>query len=285
MDVSLISVPYDQDIYYQSMGLGPEALLAAGLVARLEEVGLRVVNSVEASLDLGEGDRIARLGRLGATVAGHVADACVVGTLPIILGGDCMNSIGMVAGLRKGMAGKKLGVAWYDAHGDFNTPETTLSGYLPGMPLACICGLGLDELRQAIGLEEPIDTNHVVMFGIRDLDDPEKELLDSTPISYLNPEEVKAGRSAVAIEYHLGKLDGVYLHLDIDAIDPREAPGVDYRTPGGISVQEVIEVGREVKVAAPIAAVVLAAVNPPKDKDGKTVKAGIRLLVGILGKG
>src|SRR6185503_7860496 len=98
-------------------------------------------------------------------LAGAVADAHRAGSLPVILGGDCLVAIGAAAGLRRAL-GSDFGVAWFDAHGDFNTPETTLSGYLGGMPLACACGRGLSILRQAAGLDRPVEEANVVMVGI-----------------------------------------------------------------------------------------------------------------------
>ncbi len=282
MDITLISVGYSQDEYEVGMGLGPAALMEAGLAGRLKQRGVRVAAEVSAPVDLGAGERMERLGRLGEAVAGLVREAVERDTLPVVLGGDCLNGVSVAAGLRHVWGEREFGVAWFDAHGDFNTEETTLSGYLPGMPLAAVCGRGLAWLREAVGLNRPVDENQVVMLGVRDLDPPEKDLLDSTPISYLSPDEVRSGRTAVAAGHHFKDVEGVYLHIDIDALDPEIAPGVNYLTPGGLSFENTLSACRAVLEAAPLAALTLAAVNPPKDVEGKTVEMGVRLLVEIL---
>jgi arginase len=281
MEITLISVPYAQDEFNRSMGRAPDALKAAGLVERLHAAGIEVRAESAVSLPAGGGERLDRLGRLGSALAEQVVAAQARHTLPVILGGDCLNAIGASAGLRRALGEKDFGVAWFDAHGDFNTPDTTLSGYLPGMPLACACGRGLEGLRAAAGLDRPVNEEHVLMLGVRDLDAPEKALLDSTPVTYLSPAQVEAGLPGAA-ERHFRGVAGVYLHLDIDALDLEDAPGVNYPTPGGLSAEAASSAGRAIRRAAPLVALTLAAIDPEKDRDGKTVETGVRLLVEIL---
>lgn len=279
--VSLISVPFDQDEYEVGMGQAPLALMIAGLPGMLQGHGVQIASEKRLGPPLAGDDLQSRLGYLGGMLAEQVAAAVEAGTLPVILGGDCMNAIGTAAGLRQALP-SDFGIAWFDAHGDFNTPDTTLSGYLPGMPLACTCGYGLEDLRGMAGLARPVALEQVIMLGVRDLDAPEKELLDSTPISYLNPDEVKAGRTAVAAGYHFAELEKVYLHIDIDVLDPAIAPGVNYVTSGGLTIAEVLDAVGEIRQHAELAAVTLTAVNPPKDEGGRTALAAIDLLVEIL---
>lgn len=259
-------------------------MIQAGLVSRLAERGVKVVSQQEVSPQLGTGDRLTLLGRLGKQVAVLTAAAHANHTVPVTLGGDCLNAIAACAGLRAALGDQALGIAWFDAHGDFNTPATTLSGYLGGMPLACICGYGLEELRAAVGLERPVDENQVIMLGVRDLDPAEKELLDSTPISYLNPAQVAAGRTQVAAGYHFQEVDGVYLHFDLDALDPAAAPGVDYPAPGGLPIEAAISAAKMVREASPLVGMTLSAFNPAADQGGKTVESAIQALEGILGE-
>ncbi len=284
--VTLISVPFDLDQYEQGQGQAPLALMIAGLPGILQANGVQIVVERRIPPTLEGDDLVTRLGNLGRSVADLVAEACAADTLPIILGGDCFNAVAINAGLRQAKGGQDLGIAWFDAHGDFNTPDISPSGYFPGMPLACICGYGggsdFDALRAAIGLEQSISTEHVIMMGIRDLDAAEKELLDSTPISYLNPAEVRDGRTAVAAGYHFSDVEQVYLHLDMDVLDPEISSGVGYPTPGGLSVAEVLQSVAEVRQHASLMAVALTGVNPAKDVDGKTARAALDLLGAIL---
>lgn len=277
-------MPFDLDNYDQGVGKAPAALIQAGLVPCLAARGVKVVSQETISPELSGGGQLTRLGRLGKQVADLTAAARASDTLPVILGGDCLNAVAVCAGLQTAAVDQALGIAWFDAHGDFNTPDTTLSGYLGGMPLACLCGYGLEELRASAGLEHPVEVNHVIMLGVRDLDPAEKELLESTPISCLNPAQVAAGRTQVAAGYHFQEVDGAYLHFDLDALDPGTAPGVDYPAPGGLSLEAAVSASKMVRAAAPLAGVTLSAFNPAKDRDDKTIESAIHVLAGILGE-
>jgi len=282
VEVTLISVPYDQDQYGEGMGLAPAALLEVGLADRLEAGGVTIKELKTVPEDLGQGERLDRLARLGSAVADMVSEARKDETIPVILGGDCLNALGVSAGLRRALGEREFGVAWFDAHGDFNTEATSLSGYLPGMPLACVCGRALAALRREVGLTRPVVEKHVLMLGVRDLDPPEKRLLESTPVVYLNPGQVRAGETKEAVREQFEGVSGVYLHLDVDAVDPVEMPGVSFPVPGGMTIAEVMAAARTVLDTAPLAALTITAVNPPKDVDGRSVEAAVDLLSEIL---
>lgn len=282
MKITLVEIPYDQDKYMQGVGLAPRALLAENLRGSLKNIGVDIIDEVEIVNSIDEGDQINFLGNLGRKISNSVIQAHTNKSLPVILGGDCLNAIGVTAGLQHVFGESGFGIAWADAHGDFNTPDTTLSGFLPGMALASLCGFGLPELREQAGLLTPMDIGHVIMLGTRDLDPVEMELLKSTPISYLNPAEVAAGSTRVAAGYHFQDLEGIYLHIDMDVIDPSEAPGVDFKVDGGISEEVLLNAIKDIQAVSPLLAVSLSSINPLLDKDGITVQAGIRLLTEIL---
>jgi arginase len=282
MDVSLIYVPYDLDEYRVGMGLAPEAMKEAGLLEHLHSEKIWVIEEMEAPANLGEEERMKRLEKLEKAVSDLVVHACEKQTLPVIIGGDCLSAIGVCAGLLRHLGQEEFGIAWFDAHGDFNTPETTMSGYLGGMPLASVCGYGLENLRQDAGLEKPVDAAHVMLLAVRDLDAPEKELLNSTAITCLSPGDLAAGKTGYAASVHFGSINGVYLHLDIDCLDSQYAPGVSYKTPNGISPQHVVAAVNSIRQYSPLVALTLTAINPALDQEGKTVQTGIDLLVEIL---
>lgn len=282
MNITLISVPFDQDVFNVRCGKSPQLLKDAGLIERLEERGVHVRAETSVALDLGDGDQLQRLGRLGRSLADLVFEARERDTLPVVLGGDCINAIGVNAGLRRTLGESEFGVAWFDAHGDFNTPATTLSGYLGGMPLAASCGRGLDDLRESIGLTRPLNEEYIVMLGIRDLDAPEKELLDSTPISYLSPAEVAVGRTSTAAQFHFQNVQGFSLHFDLDALDPRQAPGLAYPTPEGMSIESTLGAMKALRQVAPLLAFTFSAMEPDKDIEGRTLETSLFVLTEML---
>ena len=269
MRLTLIPSPFALDQYRHSMGRAPEALLAHGLQESLEADG-HTVAVVKRELDLGSGAVLQRIGRNDAILAEHVAAARRANSLPVVLGGDCLVSIGVVAGLRRALD-SDFGVAWFDAHGDFNTPETTISGYLGGMPLACCCGRGLERLRETAGLDRPVSESNVIMLGIRDLDPPERALLDTTPVRIFDPARTPS---------FIPDLRPTYLHFDIDALDPAIAPGVNYLTPNGLSLATALDAARKIKPH--LAAFSLTAVDPELDRNGKTAQTAIEIIRGVL---
>lgn len=282
MDITLISAPFDQDKYNTGMGLTPAALLQAGLIKVLEGDGHNIVGQKIIPEGLGDGDQIDRLINLNKQISDHVYESRQSGSFPLILGGDCLLAIGVNAGLSRAFGVEGFGIAWYDSHGDFNTPDISLSGHLPGMALACCCGYGLEKLRSESGLLTPVNSSHVIMLGVRDLDPHEKVLLDSTPISYLNPDEVKTGAASTAAGYHFQEVEAVYLHLDIDSIDPSEAPGLSFPVPNGLFSQSAIAAGKTIQEISPLAALCLTMLNTEKDIDNKTLELAIKLIREIL---
>lgn len=270
MNLTLIPSPFDLDQPLHRMGRAPSELLAAGLATQLSAAGHNL-EVLERETDLGTGERLTRMGRNLAALADAVDAARRAGRLPVILGGDCTTSIGVVAGLRRSLPAE-LAITWFDAHGDFNTPETTISGYLGGMPLACCCGRGLDELRAAAGLLQPVKEENVTILGVRDLDPAEKDLLDTTAVQRFEPAHVSRFMPPAV---------PTYLHFDIDALDLAFAPGVSYPAPGGLTPQTAIEAAR--KTLPHLAAFSLTAVNPERDATGQTVQTALEILLGVVG--
>lgn len=288
-EIALITVPFSQDRYLVGMGQAPDALLAAGLQERLAANGLkiayvqRMTDDPSAALgkNLGEGTMLERLGRLQDHVAEAVSEALGHKLLPVILGGDCCNAIGAWSGITTTHDPQKTGVVWFDAHGDWNTEETTLSGYIGGMPYATICGYGNAGLRQAAGLTKPAPTPNCALIGARDLDPPEEALMKTTQLTVLDVEETRRTHSLAAKA--LSNVQTFYLHLDIDVLDLKEAPGVNYPAPGGLKSDEVIRICSDLIANKRLMAVTLSAVDPTLDRAGKTVAAGVKVLEGVLG--
>ena len=170
--------------------------------------------------DLPSGDTWARLAALYRQLAGAVSDAVRHGHRPVVLSGDCTTALGTVAGLQH--AGIDPGIVWFDAHGDVQTLETTASGYLGGLPLRLLVGYRPELIATGLGLR-PVAEHRVVLAGARDLDPPEIAYLQSALIRRAQIPELDAAMPA-------GPL---YVHLDVDVIDPAAVPGLRYPAPGG----------------------------------------------------
>jgi arginase len=211
-------------------------------------------------------------------VAHVVGETIREGLMPVVLAGSCDVAMGALAGFDH----RGCGVVWIDAHGDFNTPESTVSGFFPGMSMAVITGHCYQNVWRQIGDAAPISEETVVMLGVRDLSPAEeRERLDRSSIQVVTWD---GGRSQAA--NLLGLLDqlaalvtDVYLHVDCDALDPQVAPGVsDEPAPGGLSLEDMEEAIRAVRKRFRIRAAALTNYNPAKDVDERTLRAGLGVL-------
>ncbi|MEK7440168.1 MAG: arginase family protein, partial [Chloroflexota bacterium] len=276
--VVLLSVPFNQDKHRNGMGNAPQALFDASLLERLAAIGVYVEYTEEVENNLGEGEMLTRLGRLQNIVCDDIYDSLKKNHFPVLLGGDCCNALGMWGGLTHARPNLKIGVVWFDAHGDWNTEETSISHYIGGMPYAAICGYGNKSLREAIGITRAAQTDHCVLIGARDLDKPEEALMKTTQLTVLPPAQARHNLSPA--KKVLEKVDAFYLHFDIDSLDLSEAPGVNYLAPNGLTSDEAIHFVRELRAVKPMIAMSLTAIDPTKDASGKTVKTGLKILEG-----
>jgi arginase len=223
-----------------------------------------------------------RLGHLLTRLGYEVARARSAGFFPLVLGGDCLTSLGTLAGLLDPPA---TGIAWFDAHGDFNTPEITISGYLGGMPLACAVGRGLDDLRMRSKMAGAVAERNVALLGARDLDPLEERALAASSVMLVRASEFEGDTAKLDRTIHaLGTLPQVYLHVDIDVLDPVEAPGVNFPAAGGLQVAQLQEAVRTVAGLGNVRAFALTAVNPEKDIDGRTVTAALDVIEAAMAR-
>ncbi len=282
MNITLLSVPFNQDKHLNGMGQAPRALFDVGLLERLAAIGVHVEYTEEVENNLGEGEMMTRLGRLQNIVCDDVYGALKKNLFPLILGGDCCNALGIWGGLTHARPNLKIGVVWFDAHGDWNTEETSLSHYIGGMPYAAMCGYGNKKLRDDVGITQAAQTDHCILIGARDLDKPEDALMKTTHLTVLSP--AQARRDLSAAKKVLANVDAFYLHFDIDSLDLSEAPGVNYPAPNGLTSDEAIRIVRELRAVKPMIAMSLTAIDPTKDVSGKTVRTGLKVLEGVLGE-
>lgn len=273
MDVSLIQVPYMMGDERQ--GKGPQRLVQAGVVKLIAAKGIAV--TVER-VDRGEPFRDSGNASLavGKGLASLVRGAVDAERLPFVLAGGCDASEGILAGFDHA----HCGVVWFDAHGDFNTPETTITGYLPGMCMAVITGHCYRSYWAQMGDNTPISESATLMLGVRDLDPAEKERLDYSDVQVVKWLE---GRPQSNVQSALNTLaqraSEVYLHIDMDSLDPTVAPGVVVApVPGGISLEDMEEAIRAVFARFRVRAVALAVYDPDHDQNEKTLRTALRLV-------
>lgn len=264
MKLTLVPSPYAIAAFNERGGKGPGALLAAGLDAALKKDGHDVVTVPPRRPAIGSSDQVMLAAHLRET-ARFVKEARAQGRLPVVLGGDCLVAIAVIAALPP-----RPTVVYFDAHGDFNDEKSTPSGYLPGMPLAAVCGRSLKALCKDVGLDRFVDPAQVTLCGVRDLDEKEKAVLDGLPLRRVPPKSIDLFSAQKAPSY---------LHFDLDVLDPSVAPGVSHPAPGGLQVVEAITAARK---APDRLAVSLTTLVPEHDRDGVTARAAIEVLRGVL---
>lgn len=232
----------------------------------MAEDGWRVVR-----LDFPDGEKTVRMSKLYRALADEVREALLDGKRPVSIAGDCCATIGVLAGLQQ--AGIEPTLVWFDAHGDFNTWETTPSGFLGGMPLAMAVGLGQQTLLEGAGLR-PWPESKVILTDARDLDPGERENVAASAITHL-PD---AGRLLEPGTIPDGPL---YVHFDVDILDPAEAPAMNYPAPGGPSAAQLAEIFRRLAATGRLVALSVSLWEPELDKDGRT-EATVRSVLNTL---
>jgi len=208
---------------------------------------------------LPEGDAQSRMSVLHKTLADLVEEIVRMGDRPVSIVGDCCATIGSMAGLQR--AGLEPTLIWFDAHGDFNTWETTPSGFLGGMPLAMLVGRGEQWMPQAVDLRS-VPEEHVILTDARDLDPGEKILVQSSKVHHLP-------KVSDLLEHVLPDRP-LYIHFDVDVLDPEDAPANNYLAPGGPSAEELKAVFKHLARAKQIIAISMSSWNPEMDTDGRT---------------
>ena len=293
MQIDIIGVPIDLGADRRGVDMGPSALRYADLHHKLDMLGHTHEDkgNVEAPIQetcsitdpkLKYIDCIIPMGR---RIAGAVATSIQGGRFPLVLGGDHSLSVGSIRGAAKH---KKLGVIWVDAHADFNTPETTPSGNIHGMPLAALCGIGDPRLVQLWNETPPvIDPERVAIIGARDLDPGEKQNLRNTGVMVQSMEQVdRMGMVSAmekAIEQVSKNVDGIYLSFDMDALDPRHAPGVGTPVPGGLTFREAHLACEMVAETGQLIGMDMVEVNPILDVQNATAILAVEFIRSALG--
>ncbi|MER3535925.1 MAG: arginase [Thermus sp.] len=291
--IGILGMPMDLGAGRRGVDMGPSALRYARLKDGLEALGFAVTDLGDVDVPVAE--TLAQDG--GLQSSGHtlayleaIREVCLTlkgrveelpeETFPIVLGGDHSLSMGSVSGVA---ARGQVGVVWVDAHGDFNTPETSPSGNIHGMPLAVLAGLGHPRLVEAF---KSLDPSHIVLIGVRSLDPGERRLLQELGVRVYTMHEVDRLGIARIAEEALKHLEGLPLHLSLDAdvLDPSLAPGVGTPVPGGLTYREAHLLMELFAASGRVRSLDLVEVNPILDEKNRTAEMMVGLALSLLGK-
>lgn len=280
--VQFLLIPYDSGHRNLRMGRGPEHFLNNGLEEFLQAQGHEVsVETIESQREFQA--EVATQFELYGALAQRVAEARQNSRFPFILSGNCGATLGAIAG-----AGvKRLGVVWFDAHGEFNTPETTTSGFLDGMGLAVATGLCWKNLAASIPNYHPLPADRILLIGGRDFDAGEQERLEQAGAKVLECVAIEQNGVRNALEAPLSELSArveeIHLHIDLDVLNPKEAPANGFLADdAGLSVKQLYEGVALATEKTKIASATIASFDPTYDSQGKTLQAALKLIQQII---
>jgi len=280
MQIALVCVPYQTDVARWGCARGPQAFLEHGLMERMREQGHTVREPVWIELPKAERtrDTVTNLGNIARRTAAAVSAALNEGSdFVLALEGDCTHALGPIGGLAQAQG--VPGVVWFEAHGDMNTRETTMTGLWGGMPYAVALGWDLEDWRLAAGLDPPVRPEAAALVGASDLDDAEIEALQNHPILRMDAVEMiepgVAERLAVALRQRADEAAAWYLHMDLDVAGPEELPGGLTPAPHWPPRQLLLESVRATMQSLPVKVASIAVYNPSGDRDERGLRLGL----------
>ena len=296
--IRVIGVPLDLGQSRRGVDMGPSAVRVAGLEARLEALGHEVEDGGNVAVAIPEqkkeGDTHAKyLKEITATCTKHaelVIKTLEAGKIPLALGGDHSMAAGTVSGVAEfyRRQNQRIGLIWIDAHTDINTPETSPSGNVHGMPLACCMGNGPKELVDLLGFSPKVDSAHVALIGIRDVDEVERGTLKGAGVRAFTMRDIdERGMRAVideAIAIASNGTAGFHLSLDMDFVDPQYAPGVGTPVRGGATYREAHLAMEIVCDSGRMVSMEVVEVNPAIDEVNRTADLAVELILSAMGK-
>ena len=261
MKISLIQVPWDSGYLKERMGAGPAHLIEQGLIDHLRK-NAEVIELSSITIESAFTLEIGTTKTINTLLAEKVRQAKDRNMFPVILAGNCNSSIGTTAGLQE----NNLGVIWFDAHADYNTPETSVSGFFDGMSLSVLAGKCWKDFAKSVPGFKPVDEKRIVLAAARDLDGKEAVLLKSSSITYLNVKKIREENFLSILPDSLKKGDNIYLHIDLDVFDTSELIVNKYSAAGGLFVEEFLEIIKKIKDKLNIVALAFTAYDPLFDK-------------------
>jgi arginase len=296
--IRIIGVPMDLGASRRGVDMGPSALRVAGLQARIKQLGHQVEDigniSVKQPEEMSYGEKrakyLAEIADACKDLAGIVEKSLDEGMLPVVLGGDHSIAAGSLSGVASHFKKKekKVGLIWLDAHGDINTPESSPSGNVHGMPLAAAMGYGAIELVELQGFKPKVEPQNISLVGIRDLDSQEKKLAKKSGVHVFTMRDIdERGMREVmsdALKYAMDDTDGISVSLDMDFVDPSDAPGVGTPVRGGVTYREAHLAMEMLADTEAMVSLEVVEINPVIDEHNRTALLGVELVLSGLGK-
>lgn len=289
--ISIVRMPYTGARNVPEISDNPDYVYRHGIADTIRAMRFRLAPDRTVRLTDPDEREYGAWHRMGLA-NGHLAELVAANwrarTITVGLEGNCTSVIGVLGGLQhSGAEGelREVGLVFIDAHGDFNVPETTLSGMLGGMPVAVSAGMALHNLRRESGLDPPIPTGHIVMGAVRDLDPLERGLVEASEIRHLTTADLAGhpDRVRAEIERLASMTDAIYVHIDMDVLDPAEVPGHPLTVPGGPTSAELAAALTEMFLNPKVAALGIAS-TPANERDpnGVSLAAAYNLVKGAL---
>jgi arginase len=296
--IRIIGVPMDLGQSRRGVDMGPSALRVAGLQARLKQLGHQVEDignvPVKQQEEQHYGEKRAKyLNEIAETCRGLaeiVQRTLEEGYLSIVLGGDHSIAIGSIAGVASHFRkqSKRVGCLWLDAHGDMNTPESSPSGNVHGMPLASLIGYGAPELVDLLEFKPKVEPRNVALVGARDLDAREKRLVKESGMHVFTMRDIdERGMREVmseALRFATDDTEGLIVSLDMDFVDPSDAPGVGTPVRGGVTYREAHLAMEMIADSEAMVSLEVVEINPVIDVHNTTALLGVELVLSGLGK-
>jgi arginase len=296
--VRIIGVPMDLGQSRRGVDMGPSALRGAGLQSSIKKLGLLVEDignlSVKQPEEMPVGEKRAKylqeIAETCSDVAAATEKSLTEGFLPLVLGGDHSIAAGVAAGVASHFRKeeKRIGYLWLDAHGDMNTPESSPSGNVHGMPLAAIMGYGAPELVDLLGFKPKVEPQNIVLVGVRDLDSQEKKLVKKSGVHVFTMRDIdERGMREVmsdALKYAMDDTAGIAVSLDMDFVDPADAPGVGTPVRGGVTYREAHLAMEMIADTESMVSLEVVEINPILDEHNRTALLGVELVLSGLGQ-
>jgi len=296
--VTLIYVPLYLGGSHRGVSMGPAAMRVADVSERIERLGFRVAREIEINVppsvcwwDKPSSARcVPEIADVSQEISSAVEGALMDGTIPITIGGDHSLAIGSISGVssfyRK--QNQEFGLIWFDAHGDINTPDTSHSGNVHGMPLAISLGTGDARLTELHGYSPKVAGKRSVLIGIRDIDEAEREIISKSGITAFTIRDIDHLGLGRVTDLALGAVgadvSGIHLSFDIDVLDPEVAPGVSTPARGGLTYREAHLALTLLAESQLVRSIDIAELNPAFDMQNRTADLSVELILSSLGQ-
>jgi arginase len=296
--ISVIGAPMDLGAGRRGVDMGPSAIRLAGVNEKISALGYEVEDLGNVEVDQPEGLPIGKpearylpqIAHTCARLADMVQRAAANHRVPLVLGGDHSVAVGTISGMAQHFRsnGHRMGLIWIDAHADMNTPGTSPSGNVHGMPLACVIGMGPQELTHIGGYAPKVEPGSVALVGLRSVDDIERFNVRGAGVHPFTMRDIdERGLPTVireAIHIVTAGTAGFHLSFDMDSVDPREAPGVGTPVRGGITYREAHTAMELICDSGQMTSLEVVEVNPVLDEANRTAQLAVELITSALGK-